>query len=76
MENGKWYGADISWNDPSVVGVTSAVTGYENEKYLLVGSSTVINNLPFIESHPAENSVFSNGLAFTNGPELWLNEVC
>lgn len=70
MENGKWYGADVSWNDPSVVGITSADTGYENEKFLLVGSSTVINNLAFIESHPAENSVFSNGLAFTNGPEL------
>ena len=70
MENGKWYAVDITWNDPSVAGVTSPVSGRENEKYLLVGSSTVINKLSFIESHPVDNKVFVNGLSFTNGPEL------
>ena len=70
MENGKWYGIDISWNDPTVAGISSAVSGYENEKYFLVGSKTKISGMDFIVSHPATNTVFSGGFEYTNGPVL------
>lgn len=68
--NGRWYGVDVTWNDPMVSGITGAVSGYENEKWLLVGSATEIGTLPFIESHPVANRVSVGGIAFTNGPTL------
>ena len=51
MSDGKWYGADITWDDPVVTGKTGAVSGMENENYLLVGSSTVIRDMRFDASH-------------------------
>ena len=70
MDDGNWYAVDVTWNDPTVSGITSAVSGYEDEDYLLVGSETVIGSLPFIQSHPVSNTVTTNGTAFTNGPVL------
>ena len=70
MEDGNWYAVDVTWNDPVVNGITTTVSGAENEDYLLVGSETVINGLRFIDSHPVSNTVSSTGTAFTNGPVL------
>ncbi len=70
MENGSWYAVDVSWNDPLVYGITGAKSGYESETYFLVGNTTVIDGLTFIESHPPTNSFFVGGLCFTNGPVL------
>jgi len=70
MENGKWYAVDVTWNDPTVAGVSSAVSGHENEKYFLVGSSTKISGTEFIVSHPVSNVVYTNGFEYTNGPVL------
>ena len=51
MPDGNWYGADITWDDPVVAGRSGAVSGMENENYLLVGSGTVIRDMRFDASH-------------------------
>lgn len=69
--DGAWYAVDVTWNDPVPAdGGSGAVSGYETDKWLLVGSDTVINGYKFIVSHPVENSVSSSVIAFTNGPVL------
>ncbi len=72
--DGKWYGVDVTWNDPSLVGGypddSSPVSGVEREDYLLIGSETVVGGSTFITTHPVANSVMSTGVAFTNGPVL------
>lgn len=70
MEDGNWYAVDTTWNDPSVDGVSSAVSGYESRDYLLVGGSTVIDGYAFLSDHPVENSASEGGVYFTNGPVL------
>lgn len=52
--NGSWYGVDCAWNDPVVRGIYGAVSGYENEKFLLVGASTIIDGMRFDASHVAD----------------------
>lgn len=64
--DGAWYGVDVTWNDPVVVGGGS----HENENYLLVGSATEIDNQTFIASHPVTNQVSTSGVVFDNGPVL------
>ena len=61
MENGLWYGVDVTWNDPVDKSSTKheAVSGKENHDWLLVGSKTVIKGLTFAQSHP--NAV-NNGM--------------
>ena len=56
MLNGHWYGVDCAWNDPVVKGIYGAVSGYENEKFLLVGAHTVIDGMRFDASHMADAS--------------------
>lgn len=70
MDDNNWYAVDVTWNDPTVGGVTDDVSGYEREDYLLVGSDTEIGGMTFIASHPVSNSVTANGAEFTNGPVL------
>ena len=67
MEDGKWYAVDVTWDDPTG-GSSGAVSGYENENYLLVGAQTSVNGRTFISSHPVENKVA--GIYLTNGPKL------
>lgn len=69
MEDGNWYAVDVTWNDP-FTGSDTHVSGYENEKYLLVGADTVIGSKAFLDSHPVENTVTVGGLGFVNGPVL------
>lgn len=70
--DGAWYGVDVTWDDPSVAGVEAGTveSGYENAKWFLVGSDTLINSISFITSHPVSNQVSSSGIGFTNGPVL------
>lgn len=72
MIDGKWYAVDATWNDPGTADIL--VSGKENERYLLVGSSTMYNTtsglLSFIQCHNVQNKHFRNGLCFTNGPVL------
>jgi len=70
MEDGKWYGVDVTWNDPGVWGDYTYVSGYENENYLLVGSDTKNGSRTFIQSHPVENNAYTGCTNFTNGPVL------
>ena len=67
--NGSWYGVDVTWNDPTG-GKSGALSGYEGEEWLLVGSNTEIYEMPFAQSHPEQNQASSGGVAFTNGPKL------
>lgn len=66
-----WYAVDVTWNDPYVESGV-AVSGSENEGWLLLGSNTVVTNagMTFIESHPVSNQASYNGVTFTNGPVL------
>lgn len=70
--NNKWYGMDVTWNDPMVYGISGVLSGYESDKWSLLGSQSMPNgsDLKFIESHPVSNTASYNGVAFTNGPEL------
>lgn len=54
--DGTWYGTDTTWNDPIVKGKDGKVSGYENEKYLLVGNETVVDGAKFGVSHPANKT--------------------
>ena len=68
--DGAWYAVDTTWNDPYVVGNDAALSGEENENYLMVGSSTVIDGKAFIVSHPETNYCYNSYVYFTNGPVL------
>ena len=71
MNDGNWYGVDVTWNDPLVAGQASvAVSGYENENYLLVGKDTEIRGLTFGVSHPETDRVAAGGVSFANGSYL------
>lgn len=59
MPDGKWYGVDVTWNDPRVSGVSGAVSGKENENFLLVGNQTEILGLRFEDSHKPTNQLTS-----------------
>lgn len=69
--DGEWYAVDVTWNDPYVSSGV-AVSGYENEDWLLLGENTVVTypDLTFIQSHPVSNQASYNGVQFTNGPKL------
>ena len=66
--NGIWYETDVTWNDPSISGGAGALSGSENEDYLLVGTDTIIDSSEFDESHTTTNKVSKNGVNITNGP--------
>ena len=64
--SGKWYGVDVTWNDPTITGISSAQTGYECEDYLLVGSDTMIGDRTFAQSHVPKKCDVADGII----PEL------
>lgn len=69
--DGGWYALDSTWNDPTVSGVTSAVSGYEHEKWFLRGGkSQVDTDFTFLDSHVPTNQATSKGLQYINGPVL------
>ena len=51
-----WYGLDCTWDDPIVSGKNGKISGYENEKYLLVGDDTVVDGAKFSKSHPSNKT--------------------
>lgn len=59
MDDDLWYGVDVTWNDP-VTMWTTALSGFENNDWLLVGKKTVINGLTFEQSHPNSISAESS----------------
>lgn len=76
MEDGRWYGVDVTWNDPVVKDFLGnkkqeTLSGCESEKWLLLGSETVVDDgLTFVESHPVSNQIASIGMFLNNGPVL------
>ncbi len=50
--DGQWYAVDVTYDDPTVNGVGSNVSGYEKHDYFLVGTNTPINgNQTFANNH-------------------------
>ena len=74
MENGEWYGVDVTWNDPKVDGVNDKISGYENHEYLLVGANTIVDGYAFKDSHVDKNVASQNGVEFLNQPEISLEK--
>lgn len=75
MEDGRWYGLDVTWNDPVMLDengqrIPGAESGYEDEGYFLVGADTETDGLRFADSHVVINDVTENSLHFLNGPAL------
>ena len=66
--DGVWYPTDVTWNDPAVTNNNTAVSGHENEDYLLVGGDTVNLNMTYGESHVPTNILSLDGFSFINGP--------
>ena len=64
MIDGSWYVTDVTWNDPKG-GASGAVSGVENEDYLLIGSEN-----SKLSSRTTQNCASSGGVNFTNGPVL------
>ena len=40
---GNWYGVDVTWDDPTLQGVSSVVSGSESHKYFLAGADTPVD---------------------------------
>lgn len=69
--NGKWYMLDVTWNDPTVSGITSLTSGYENYNYFLAGSS----NANYISSNRTNNGSFiSTQSAMFSYPTMTVND--
>lgn len=64
----KWYAVDVTFDDPTVFGVGSVVSGAEKHDYFLVGANTYLRNTPFSVSHPADGSYLQN--TYFNYPAL------
>lgn len=59
MDDGNWYAVDVTWDDPTVSGVSGNVSGYERDTYFLVGSNTPVDGTAtFAENHTAHNNDF------------------
>lgn len=55
--NGQWYGVDLTWDDPIIIGGLSSQT--IRHDYLCRGSKN------FISSHMISNKISDNGMSFT-----------
>ena len=66
MDDNKWYGVDVTWNDPVVSGQDpQAQSGFETDAWFLVGKDTNIRGFAFSQSHPnqiKEKKGFSKSL--------------
>lgn len=71
--DGNWYAVDVACNEPEG-GASGAVSGMEQEDYVLVGKNTefTVGEEIFIfgESHEAVNLLTEDSVSFINGPEL------
>ncbi len=65
--DGEWYAVDVTRNDP-MISKSVKKSGYENEKYLLVGSDSVIDGKKFSDSYVVHNTVLDYGISFLNEP--------
>ena len=70
MEDEKWYGVDVTWNDPSVSFNYNKISGAENEEFLLVGANTVVDSKKFSQSHVETNYLYNDKIPLNNGPVL------
>lgn len=53
--NGEWYGVDVTWDDPIIVGGNGRLTDDLKYKYFLKGANT------FYSSHQEDGYIVSNG---------------
>lgn len=73
--DGQWYYVDVTWNDPKYGSSEKSVSGYETERYLLVGSETKIKGMTFAASHvlsesPTKNATIGSGLEMSSAAFL------
>ena len=55
LEDSCWYAIDATWDDPYVAGLSKAVSGYESQRWFLLGStSEVAPEWTFLDSHPEQ----------------------
>ena len=53
MDDGKWYGVDVTWNDPVIMDkIEVAQSGSETEEWFLLGKKSIVHDLAFEDSHP------------------------
>ena len=53
MDDGQWYGVDVTWNDPVNRDKRNvAQSGSENEEWLLLGKKSIVHDWAFEDSHP------------------------
>ena len=76
LEN-NWYVVDVTWNDPMVPDgnggyITTAISGYESDAWLLLGTNTIPEGEDeiFASSHTQQNTPGMSGFAYLNGPDL------
>lgn len=76
MDDGHWYGVDVTWDNPIISNAPSPTSGFETEDFLLVGSQTIIKGRSFAATHPAINRVSNDpdSTCFSNGPILSLEK--
>ena len=54
LEDGRWYGVDVCWDDPTILPHPGAVSGRESEDWLLVTADQLVCGMRFADSHPAD----------------------
>lgn len=73
---GIWYAVDVTWDDPvsrsdgSKEWQTKETPAADIDKYVLVGSETIINGATFASRHPADGAFWRDGNSAFEVPEL------
>ena len=62
---GKWYAVDVTFDDPSVPGVSAAVSGQESRKYFLVGEETLVDDYHVFSDNHIPTGEISDAMSFT-----------
>ena len=62
---GKWYAVDVTYDDPSVPGVSAVVSGRESRKYFLVGEETLLDDYHVFSDNHIPTGEISEAISFT-----------
>ena len=55
VNDSTWCALDATWDDPSVSGVNTPISGFESHDWFLLGSDSPLpGDITFIESHPEQ----------------------
>ncbi len=62
---GKWYAVDVTFDDPTVAGVTGVVSGHESQKYFLVGEETLLDGYHIFSDDHIPLGNLTDAISFT-----------